>query len=292
MWCWKKRVQTQLKSPLTVKVFAPAKINLTLHVTGQRADGYHLLDSLVVFADFGDQITVAPAQHLTLDVDGPFARDVPVGDDNLVLRAARLFNGRGATIKLTKNLPVASGLGGGSSDAAAVLRALCDMWDQPLPRPDSVIKLGADVPVCLFGKTARMSGIGEVLAPVNALPPLHMVLVNPGLAVSTPKVFSALNQRLNPKMDQALPHWDHAVDFYNWLSAQRNDLQSPACALSPVISNVLAGISATADCRLARLSGSGATCFGLYDTRDAASSASDSLSAAHPDWWVQNTFVS
>jgi len=274
---------------MKTEAFAPAKINLTLHVTGLRDDGYHLLDSLVVFADLGDRVLVQPADRLDLRVTGPQAGAVPAGDDNLVLRAARLLDAqRGAQITLQKELPVAAGIGGGSSDAAACLRALAALWDVPLPDRDRIAQLGADVPVCLAARAARMAGAGEALTPVN-LPPLYLVLVNPGVALSTGQVFGALSAKTNRPMPDALPTWRDAPELARWLGAQRNDLELPARALAPAIGVVLNRIAATPDCLLARMSGSGATCFGLYDNRAAADFAVQEISENHPDWWVRTT---
>ena len=192
---------SRLPSPrMTAEVFAPAKINLALHVTGQREDGYHLLDSLVVFAGIGDRISVAPSDRLSLTVTGPEGGGLEAGTDNLVLRAARSFGtGRGAAITLDKRLPVASGIGGGSADAAATLKALASHWGLTVPGADTVLSLGADVPVCLAGHPARMSGIGEVIGRVPDLPDgIALLLVNPRVAVSTPEVFRALPGKDNP----------------------------------------------------------------------------------------------
>ncbi len=262
--------------------FAPAKVNLTLHVTGQRADGYHLLDSLVVFAGVGDGIAVGPGQGLT--VDGPFASQVPAGADNLVLRAAGLMGG--ASVRLTKNLPVASGVGGGSSDAAAVLRALARMG-RPLPDASQVLSLGADVPVCLAGPQAmRMQGIGEVLTPVPNLPPCWLVLVNPGVPVPTGAVFQGLSRRDNPPMPAQLPPLADARALADFLTACRNDLEPPARQLAPTVDDCLRSIAASEGCLLARMSGSGATCFGLYAHQHQAQAAAEDLRAAQPEWWV------
>ncbi|MBH1973944.1 MAG: 4-(cytidine 5'-diphospho)-2-C-methyl-D-erythritol kinase [Rhodobacteraceae bacterium] len=265
---------------------APAKINLCLHVTGQRTDGYHLLDSLVVFADVGDLIEVRAAPTLSLRVIGPQARDLPLGEDNLVLRAARAFAGTaGAAITLTKNLPVASGIGGGSADAAATLRALARLWDLPLPDADRVLQLGADVPACLAGRTLRMQGIGEQLAAVPDLPEAYLVLVNPGVAVATPAVFKALPSKINPAMPD-LPVFATTAELALWLASQRNDLEAPVMALAPAIGAVKQALAAAPGCLLARMSGSGATCFGLFADQAQAQSARAAISAAQPGWWV------
>ena len=269
-----------------VEARAPAKINLTLHVTGQRADGYHLLDSLVAFAETGDRLRVAPAPELSLRVTGPRGADVPEGAENLVWRAAALAGGQ-AAITLEKHLPAASGIGGGSSDAAACLRALAALDGRALTA--DLRTLGADLPVCLLARAARMRGIGEEVAPVEGLPGLDAVLVNPGLPVATPAVFARLAQRDNPAMPASLPRWRDAADCARWLGTQRNDLEAPAQALCPQISAALARLRESAGCALARMSGSGATCFGLYPSRPAAEAAAASIAAQHPGWWVAPT---
>lgn len=269
---------------------APAKINLALHVTGQRQDGFHLLDSLVAFASVGDVITVSEATKLTLSPSGWFADDLAVGGDNLVLRAARLLApGRGAAIGLRKNLPVAAGIGGGSADAAASMHALADLWRVPLPPALEVLRLGADLPVCLDGRPSRMRGIGGGLEPV-ALPAFQAVLVNPGVALATPAAFRALKVRENPP----LPDPPTTADPERWLGyldATRNDLESAAVSLQPQVSLVLAFLRAMDGCRLARMSGSGATCFGLFDSADSARAATIRMRQLRPDWWVVDTGI-
>jgi 4-diphosphocytidyl-2-C-methyl-D-erythritol kinase len=276
-------------SKMATDGFAPAKINLSLHVTGRRCDGYHLLDSLVVFADLGDRLSLRPAPEARLSVTGPMAGGVPTGPDNLVLRAAALM-GVAAEITLDKHLPAAAGIGGGSSDAAACLRALTEM--SGLSVPSDVLTLGADVPVCLLARAARMRGIGEDVTPVDGLPMLDAVLVNPGVPVSTPAIFRRLTQRENPAMPEQLPVWLDAATLIDWLRAQRNDLQDAAIAEEPVVAEVLHTITSTQHCALARMSGSGATCFGLYPDAATATRAAQSLSAANPGWWVQATRLS
>ncbi len=272
---------------MAIEVLAPAKINLTLHVTGWRTDGYHLLDSLVVFADVGDTVRARPAAQLGLVVDGPMAADVPSDTSNLVLKAARwLDSGKGAALNLTKRLPSSSGIGGGSSDAAAALRALSVLWRVACPVPARTLSLGADVPVCMVPKARRMSGIGERLSAPVALPGADILLVNPGVAVSTPAVFGRLEQRDNPPMPGILPEWRDIRELANWLQGQRNDLQRAACALQPAIRDVLAALERTG-CLLARMTGSGATCFALFppDGRSARAGRAQ-LCAGHPDWWA------
>ncbi|MCX7888891.1 MAG: 4-(cytidine 5'-diphospho)-2-C-methyl-D-erythritol kinase [Rhodobacteraceae bacterium] len=273
---------------MAIEDFAPAKVNLTLHVTGRRADGYHLLDSLVVFADCGDRLRVEPGADLELVAEGPFAGALGPGADNLVLRAARLMDpGRGARITLRKNLPVAAGLGGGSADAAATLRALAALWAAPLPDAAAAAGLGADVPVCLAGRPARMRGRGERIEPVAPLPEMALVLANPGERLATAEVFAALSARDNAPMPDQLPAWDGFEALVSFLAAQRNDLEPPARRLRPAIGDVLAALSAQPGCRLARMSGSGATCFGLFAARPAADAAADALRRARPGWWVE-----
>lgn len=271
---------------------APAKINLALHVTGRRADGYHLLDSLVVFAGVGDLVEAEPADDLSLSIGGPFGADLGAGPDNLVLRAAALLarNGDGAALRLTKRLPVASGIGGGSADAAATLRLLGRMWNAPPVSPEAALALGADVPVCLEGRPLRMSGIGERLAPF-APPRFRMLLVNPGVELSTGAVFSRLARRDNPPLPQDPPLPD-AETLFAFLAAQRNDLQTPAEVAAPVIAEALAALAAQSGCGLARMSGSGATCFGLFAREAPMRAAALALRRARPGWWIAETEVS
>lgn len=264
---------------MATEVVAPAKINLTLHVTGQRADGYHLLDSLVVFAELGDRLRFDPAERMSLRVTGRFAEGVPGDARNLVWRAAELA-GVCLRIGLEKILPHGAGIGGGSSDAAAVLRA-CGGSDR-------AVELGADVPVCLSEAPQRMRGIGDALSRVPGVPALPLVLVNPAVQVPTPAVFRALARKENAAMG-ALPCWPSRAAFLDWLAAQRNDLEAPATEVAPAIHDALRALGGTAGCRLARMSGSGATCFGIYDSNDAARAAAARIAEAHPEWWVQAT---
>lgn len=257
---------------------APAKINLCLHVTGRRPDGYHLLDSLVVFTELGDRVTVAPGP-LSLAVTGPFAADLAGDEDNLCLRAARSV-GADCAITLHKALPVASGIGGGSADAAAVLRAL-------RRSPADPAGLGADVPVCLASVPARMTGVGEAVEPLPGLPALHLLLVNPRVAVSTPAVFRALERRDNPALPD-LPASPDAAALLGWLHGTRNDLQAAAIGMAPAIADVLAALR-DAGAQLSRMSGSGATCFGVFADAAAAQAARDAIARARPGWWVAQT---
>jgi 4-diphosphocytidyl-2-C-methyl-D-erythritol kinase len=269
--------------------FAPAKVNLALHVTGQRADGYHLLDSLVVFAGVGDSLTAVADSELVLGVDGPRAEGVPVDGRNLVLRAARMLaEGHGARLTLTKRLPHAAGIGGGSSDAAAALRVLADLWGVALPGADdpAVLALGADVPVCLAApRPMRMRGIGERLAEVPRLPDAALVLVNPGVEVPTPAVFRALAVRENAPMPDVPAGMDFAA-FVGWLRTTRNDLQGPAETVSPLVTEALEALRGQADLAHAVMSGSGATCVGIARDLAGAERAAAVIARARPGWWV------
>lgn len=257
-----------------IKAFAPAKINLTLHVTGQRADGYHLLDSLVAFADVGDHLWLDPAPDMSITLGGPFAAGVPKDRKNLIWQAAELA-GQTLAMHLDKQLPHGAGIGGGSADAAAVLRSFGMQSD--------ATKLGADVPVCLSSSPQRMRGIGDELSVVPSLPDFWMVLINPGVDVPTPKVFKALETKSNQQMAEQLPDWTGFEDFVIWLADQRNDLEAPARSIAPEIDQALMVLQ---DAAMARMSGSGATCFGLYPSKLAANEAADAVKAANPEWWV------
>ncbi|MDH2326480.1 4-(cytidine 5'-diphospho)-2-C-methyl-D-erythritol kinase [Cereibacter sp. SYSU M97828] len=259
---------------MATDAFARAKVNLTLHVTGRRADGYHLLDSLVVFAGVGDTVTASDGP-MSLTVDGPEAQAL-VGE-NLVTRAAALMGG--ARLHLEKRLPVASGIGGGSADAAATLRAL-ERMGRPLPDPRNVLGLGADVPVCLFGRAVRMTGVGEGLEPV-AVPPAWLVLANPRVAVSTPQVFRGLDG-FGPPMPE-VPAFADAAALAHWLHATRNDMEPAAIRIAPVIAEVKAALATLPGCLFARMSGSGATCFGLFRAEAEARAGAAALPA---EWWT------
>ncbi|HEX9489133.1 MAG TPA: 4-(cytidine 5'-diphospho)-2-C-methyl-D-erythritol kinase [Stellaceae bacterium] len=272
---------------------APAKLNLYLHVVGRRADGYHLLDSLVAFAAPADEVIAEPAPALSLAVRGPYAAalaDAP--RDNLVWRAAERLAaqaGRPAAAALTliKNLPVASGIGGGSSDAAAALKALAALWRlDPAPADLAALAatLGADVPVCLAARAAWLGGIGEEVAPAPALPPVTALLVNPGIALPTPVVFEARQGPFSAPARFAMPA--DAAGLAALLAARRNDLAAAAIGLVPAIGDVLERLAALEDALIARMSGSGATCFALFATPEGAAAAAAQLRAERPGWWV------
>jgi len=276
---------------------APAKINLALHVTGRRGDGYHLIESLAVFTRFGDRLQVSAAEEDGLTVSGRYAAGVPVDGRNLIAmardalrKAAGSRNAFPVAIALEKNLPVASGIGGGSSDAAAALRLLARIWGLDIDAAELAeiaLSLGADVPMCLAAQPLMARGIGENVEPLPAVPSLGLVLVNPGVPVSTPQVFSALRRREN----EPLPALPARIDFHslrNWLEATRNDLEAPAREIQPAVADALRALK-RADAGFARMSGSGATCFGLYETGNVAKRAAAAIRARHPDWFVAAT---
>ncbi len=280
-----------------LSITAPAKINLTLRVTGRRADGYHLLDSLVVFTELGDDLNVrAPGANesaLSLAVEGPFAAPLNGESDNLVLRAARRLAEDAqivpqAAFTLAKRLPVASGIGGGSADAAAALHLLNDLWGLERSLADLqalALHLGADIPVCLLKRPTMMRGIGETLHPVDGLPDFALLLVNPGAALSTAEIFAARQGTFTTPT--APPSAFTALNaLIEWLSQEANDLEDPARRLCPAVGEVLEALGRTTGCRLARMSGSGATCFGLYATLAEAETAAEAVARAYPAWWV------
>ena len=258
-----------------VTEFAAAKINLSLRVTGRRSDGYHLLDSVVAFADVGDLLTFEPADEFSLRITGPFAADLAADKDNLVMRAAHslaaAFPGkiRRAHMTLEKNLPIASGIGGGSADAAATLRGLCGLCAFHPPLHGLALSLGADVPVCLESRACHMRGIGEEIEAIADFAPRHAVLVNPGVEVSTREVFARLVIARSPGED--------------W----RNDLAAPAQALEPVIADVIAALRRRRGSDYVAMSGSGATCFGIFATAQESAEAVESIRMTWPRWWCK-----
>ena len=269
---------------------ARAKLNLDLIRTARRANGYHELDSVVAFADVGDELRFAPASDLRIVCTGPFAGDLPDGEGNIVRRAAlRLAEAAGvaprADIRLDKRLPVASGIGGGSADAAAALRGLARLWGVPAEAPilaRVALALGSDVLACLGSRSARMQGIGELIEPLPDLPRFDLVLANPGTPLSTAAVFAAVDPACFGTRGKALPE----VATLDWLRRGRNDLEPPARSLLPAIGEVLAALAAAPGCRLARMSGSGPTCFGLFDGPATAKEAAFLLAGSRPGWWV------
>lgn len=278
-----------------VTELAPAKVNLTLRVLGRRADGYHEIESLVAFADVGDDLAFTPADALDLTVRGVNAASAGPVADNLVVKAARLLASHIGGLKvgrfvLTKRLPVAAGLGGGSADAAAALRLLARANGLAPDDPRLMAaarETGADVPVCLDSRPRVMRGVGDILSAPLDLPRLHAVLVNPGVALATKDVFAALGAQSMPGPVSAFTHDGEGASAL--IAAGANDLEPAAMSLRPIIAEVLTALRAAEGCRLARMSGSGATCFGLFDSEPTAAAAARSLEAAHSGWWVRAT---
>ena len=292
-------------APIEVRCLAPAKLNLYLHITGRRDDGYHMIDSLFAFTETHDVIVARAAEAISLQIDGPFADAVPAGGENLVLVAARAlwdFMSRrpgdrfrpGAAIRLTKNLPAATGIGGGSADAAATLRALGRLWDV-VATEDELLALaqgiGADVPACLVGGALQVSGIGEILESVPMLPDAHIVLVNPGVALSTADMFEDYRRAEKPFSDPApiLGSGDPPGTLEALvavLARRRNDLEPLARHRAPEIGTVIAALAGLDGCLLARMSGSGASCFGLFASADEAEAGAEALRVRSPAWWI------
>lgn len=287
--------------PLTTR--ARAKVNLDLRVLGRRADGYHELESLVAFASVGDTLSLDPGAPLSLTLAGPRAEGLSVDDGNLVLRAARALAAarpglRLGRFHLVKRLPVASGIGGGSADAAAALRLLARLNGIAPADPllaEVAAGVGADVPVCLDSRARLMAGIGEKLGPVLRLPPLFAVLANPGVGVETVPVFRALGLKAGETLADArateLVAPASAAELTGYLASTTNDLAAPAQRVAPVIDEVLERLVALPGCRLARMSGSGATCYALFDDCTASAAAAKALQRERPDWWIKPTLL-
>ena len=275
---------------------APAKLNLALHVTGRRADGYHSLEMLVAFADVCDELEAVPATKDSLSISGPFAAALGSSEGNLVLRALAAFRSRwpgalpdGLALWLKKNLPVAAGLGGGSADAAAALRLFATIGQGKFAFPNLLqiaARLGADVPMCLYSRPAEVRGLGEIVLPLKHFPACHAVLVNPLLPVVTADVFRRLEQRDNPGLPGLVDPLSRPAQLGLWLSETRNDLEPAALALVPVIGELKARIAKVDGCILSRMSGSGATVFGLFGSSAQAHQAAHDLRTQWPDYWV------
>lgn len=278
---------------MTLSRLAKAKVNLFLHITGKRDDGYHLLESLVCFPNCGDVLDVAPSNKVSLHEAGPYAGQMGGWQDNLILKAAKLLKREtgvtaGAEIHITKNLPVASGIGGGSTDAATVLHLLCDLWNIEISTQELArlgVELGADLPVCLYGRPAMMSGIGEIISPVEGLPTFGILLVNPGVGVSTQRIFKELGS-FAPNIDFPSLEGLNKDSFIQVLKGCRNDMQIGAIRTEPSIEQVLKVLEGVDTCLLSRMSGSGATCFGLFDSAEQAELARDTLLTKQPTWWA------
>jgi 4-diphosphocytidyl-2-C-methyl-D-erythritol kinase len=282
-------------SAIDATIFAPAKVNLSLHVVGMR-DTYHLLDGLTAFVDIGDDLTISQGPEASGDqvtVSGPFATGLdPLS--NSVLLAIEQFRQHSSgqiipplQILLHKNLPIAAGLGGGTADAAAVLRHLIKIYGAPNDLPNLCAAIGADTHVCLISRSSHVSGIGEIVRPILNFPEFHLVLVNPGIAVSTAEIFEQTTASSDPVNPPLLLSLSTVADLAAHLSQSRNDLAAAACRLNGVIGNILEMIDSTPGCLLARMSGSGATCFGLYANRIDAQTAANKIAVQQPTWWVK-----
>jgi 4-diphosphocytidyl-2-C-methyl-D-erythritol kinase len=280
----------------TVSEAASAKLNLALHVTGRRADGYHSLEMLVAFADLADELEAAPAARDTLTITGPFAAALGNSESNLVLKALAAFRARwpgalpaGLSLRLHKNLPVAAGLGGGSADAAAALRLFARIGQGSFPFADLLAiatTLGADVPMCLYSLPAEVRGLGEIVLPLKQFPAAHVVLVNPLVPVVTADVFRRLARRDNPGLPPRVDPLARPAQLGLWLGETRNDLEPPAMALVPAIADIKRHLAAIDGCILARMSGSGGTVFGLFGSSAQAHQAAHDLRMLWPDYWV------
>ena len=279
-----------------IRKVAKAKVNLALHVIGKLENGYHVLDSLVGFPDIGDILTFTKASKISLSISGPFADDL-VGnsthdDSNIIIKAAKLacVGNQGAKIHLTKNLPVASGIGGGSTDAAATLIAIAQLWNNSLPIARDIIGLGADVPACLSDSFKRMGGIGEKLLEVPKPSQMWIVLVNCGLKISTQTIFDEINFADNEPLNE-LPIFTSSMGFCDYLLNQRNDLEKVVCNRFPEVQSVLKILRSTQGSKLVRMSGSGSTCFALYFSKKEALSAESSIQEQFNDYWVKATTI-
>ena len=274
----------------SVRVMARAKVNLALHVIGQRANGLHLLDSLVAFPEFGDELIFEKANDLSFSVSGPFGDELlkeTASDSNIVIRAAKLLkeNDNGVAIHLIKNLPIASGVGGGSSDAAITLQTLSRLWKKQMPKVEDLLTLGADVPVCLSNKFQWMQGIGETRVALAAPTPMWIVLANPGIKISTGTIFDLLSNKKNDKLEP-LPNLIDQESFFCYLRRQRNDLEAVTSSLHPKVGEMIQIINETRNCKLCRMSGSGATCFGLYLQKEYAINAEEQIRNSFPTAWA------
>ena len=294
-----KKTQTEhkTKAPALAHTLAPAKINLTLTLTGERRQGRHLLQSLVVFADdtVADVVHIKPHPRIFLEVLGFFAAKLPKKQkDNLVVKAAHLYAKTagartGAKIRLQKNIPVAAGLGGASCDAAAVLRLLSGFWGNTQCLESVAKQLGSDVPVCLLSRPAFVRGTGEHITPLKSFPSFGLVLARPPVALQTARVFAAAKP---PKRILEEPPKIHDKDsLFCWLKSQNNDLEQAAMTLTPLVGQCLNALRATPNVLLARMSGSGATCFGICHTPQEARHAAQNLKKTYPHWWVRATYV-
>ncbi|MCP5382859.1 MAG: 4-(cytidine 5'-diphospho)-2-C-methyl-D-erythritol kinase [Kordiimonadaceae bacterium] len=282
-------------------MLAAAKINLDLRITGRRDDGYHLLDSIVVFADYGDELTVETGRGLTLEISGPFSEGLDSRSENLIIKAARLFFNELAInpnvkFKLIKNLPVSSGIGGGSADAAAAIRLLMDLYKPEISQTrmkELALKIGADVPVCLYSQSAQMCGIGERIKPITIADDIYILLVNPLKSVSTADVFKAYaNSDQDFESEREIADGPvHIQLMLNILKDSTNSLENAACALESEIGDILKALDKTEGALISRMSGSGATCFSLYRTKEECTAAAIKIREINNCWWVRETKI-
>ena len=275
---------------------ASAKVNLCLQIVGQKSNGFHLLDSIVAFTEFGDKLFFKKSDKLELTVQGAFSDQIPVDNSNLILKAAELLRTlnkikTGAHITLIKNLPPSAGLGGGSSDAAAAIRGLSRLWGTDLPEIRDLMTIGSDLPVCINQKTQHMQGFGEVLNEINTFPNLPILLVNPLKKVSTQTVFRMLKNKKNLPLSKYEKLFETKKDCIEWLLLQRNDLMEPAVSVEPVISEVLRLISNQISVKKVSMSGSGATCFGVFDNKHDCDLAMRKVRGERPEWWSVSTEI-
>ena len=273
---------------------ASAKVNLCLQILDQTPEGFHLLDSVVVFTEFGDDLLFEKSDKLELSIQGPFSDNIPIDGSNLILKAATALKQlsqikTGAHITLTKNLPPSAGIGGGSSDAAATIRGLCRLWKTNPPLLDDMLKIGSDLPVCFTQRTQHMQGIGEILSTITNFPSFPILLVNPLKIVSTQKVFQLLKNKQNSALSKYEESSYKKKEWLNWLIAQRNDLLEPALEIEPIISEVLQLISKQNGVGKVSMSGSGATCFGIFENKSDCDLALKKIQEQRPEWWTVST---
>jgi len=282
-----------------LKISAPAKINLFLHVTGKRDDGYHLLESLVGFTDVADEITISPSSKFQVSFDGPFS-ELLDKHDNLIISAAEIiaeYAGKSLDmidLHLTKNIPLGAGLGGGSADAAATVRGLIDYWNLEIKENDLqalLLKLGADVPVCYAGSSSIMRGIGEDIQEIEIPNNIPVLLIHPGASNSTVQIFKNYNKKFSQEIKITQNDFLDKDAVTSFLQKQENDLTDSAIETTPIIQNILGILSEQKGCALSRMSGSGSCCFGVFDTIEQAKNAKKNIAHHYPDWWVEESFI-
>lgn len=281
----------------SIKLTAPAKINLFLHVVGKRGDGFHLLQSLTSFANFGDEITISPSNEFKFSFDST-TENFPTDESNLIVCTANLLGSTlnknlNCHIHLKKNIPIGAGLGGGSSDAAATIRGLFEFWNTTLPQNELdniLLDLGADVPACYHGKACYFEGIGEIITPAQSLPPLHALLIYPNKHCATKDIFKKYNSDFSKEI--VLPqHFENKKNVTEFLSKQKNDLTEAAIQNIPDIKNILDALDKQQDCQLSRMSGSGSACFGIFDTKEQVQKTANTIKKENPDWWIQPVMI-